>query len=83
MLREGRDILDLTLAFGHEDKQGARKYRLMKRRFGEVVFRGRSREEHGNRTREFEWDYKKMLRDSQDISDVTLVCGKEDGWRDK
>ena len=24
-----------------------------------------------------------MLRDSQDISDVTLVCGNEDGWRDK
>ena len=26
---------------------------------------------------------KKMLRDSQDISDVILVCGNEDGWRDK
>ena len=24
-----------------------------------------------------------MLRGSQDISDVTLVCGDEDGWRDK
>ena len=24
-----------------------------------------------------------MLRDSQDISDVTLVFGNEDGWRDK
>ena len=24
-----------------------------------------------------------MLRDGQDISDVTLVCGNEDGWRDK
>ena len=25
----------------------------------------------------------KMLRDSQDIADVTLVCGNEDGWWDK
>ena len=24
-----------------------------------------------------------MLRDSQDISDVTLVCGNEDGWRNQ
>ena len=24
-----------------------------------------------------------MLRDRQDISNVTLVCGNEDGWRDK
>jgi hypothetical protein len=24
-----------------------------------------------------------MLRDSQDISDVTLVFGDEEGWRDK
>ena len=24
-----------------------------------------------------------MLRDGQDILDVTLVCGDEDGWRDK
>ena len=24
-----------------------------------------------------------MLRDGQDIPDVTLVCGDEDGWRDK
>ena len=26
---------------------------------------------------------KKMLRDNQDILDVTLVCGNENGWRDK
>ena len=63
--------------------KGTRKYRLRKRRFGEVVFRGQLREEHGNGTKEFEWDNKKMLRDSQDISNVTLVCGNEDGWRDK
>ena len=25
----------------------------------------------------------KMLRDSQDFLDVTLVCGNDDGWRDK
>ena len=25
----------------------------------------------------------KMLRDSQDIWDVTLVCGNEYGWRDR
>ena len=25
----------------------------------------------------------KMLRDSQDVSDVTWMCGNENGWRDK
>ena len=63
--------------------KGTRKYRLRKRRFGEVVFRGRSRDERGNGTREFEWNNKKMLRDSQDILDVTLACRNEDRWRDK